>query len=238
MRSTDAASPPLAVVLLSGGLDSATTLAIAIEQGYQAHALTVDYGQRHRIEIERAAVLARELGARQQRNVKVELGFAGGSALTDPAMKVPDAPSEERIGGEIPLTYVPARNTVFLAVGLAWAETLGARDLFLGVNALDYSGYPDCRPAFLDAFERLAALATRAGVEGERFRIHAPLLRLTKAAIIRRAVELGVDPAHTLSCYAPGSRGEPCGRCESCVLRAKGFREAGLEDPALGPDPS
>jgi 7-cyano-7-deazaguanine synthase len=220
------------VVLLSGGLDSATTLALAIGRGFQCHALTVDYGQRHRIEIERAAELARTLGAREHRVVKVDLGFSGGSALTDRSIAVPDAPPEERIGAEIPLTYVPARNTVFLAVALAWAETLGALDLFVGVNALDYSGYPDCRPDYLAAFERLAALATRAGVEGGRFRIHAPLLQLNKAEIVRRAVSLGVDLARTVSCYSPGAQGEPCGRCESCVLRAKGFREAGLKDPA------
>jgi 7-cyano-7-deazaguanine synthase len=196
--------------------------------------LTVFYGQRHRLEVERAAQLARTLGAVEHRHVEVDLGFAGGSALTDPAIEVPPAPGEKKIGGEIPVTYVPARNTLLLSLALAWAETLGARDLFLGVNAVDYSGYPDCREEFLVAFERLADLATRAGVEGERFRIQAPLLRKTKAGIVRLAHELGVDLGLTLSCYSPGEGGEPCGRCEACVLRAKGFREAEMEDPAIG----
>jgi 7-cyano-7-deazaguanine synthase len=223
---------PPAVVLLSGGLDSATVLAIAVKRGFRAHALTVLYGQRHRLEVERAKTLAQALGASEHRCVEVDLTFAGGSALTDPAIAVPDAPPEERIGGEIPVTYVPARNTLLLTLALAWAEALGARDLFIGINALDYSGYPDCRPAFLEAYERLAALATRAGIEGAPVRIHAPLLEKTKAEIIREALALGVDPALTLSCYAPAPNGKPCGRCESCVLRARGFREAGLDDPA------
>lgn len=221
-----------AVVLLSGGLDSATTLAVAIRDGYEAYALTVFYGQRHRIEVERAERIARALGATAHRRVDVDLGFTAGCALTDPAVEVPAAPAEERIGSGIPVTYVPARNTVLLSLALAWAETIGARDIFIGANAVDYSGYPDCRPEFLDAFQALARLATRAGVEGAGFRVHAPLLRQTKAEIIRRALELGVDLAQTVSCYAPGPGAEPCGRCEACVLRAKGFREAGLADPA------
>jgi 7-cyano-7-deazaguanine synthase len=224
---------PAAVILLSGGLDSATTLAIAINQGFRAHALSVLYGQRHRIEIDQAAKIARALGVTEHRRVELDLGFVGGSALTDPTIAVPHAAPDEPIGGAIPVTYVPARNTLFLALGLAWAESLGARDLFIGVNALDYSGYPDCRRAFLEAFERLAALGTKAGVEGHSFRIHAPLLEMSKAEIVRKAAALGVDPGLTFSCYDPGEDGRPCGRCESCVLRARGFREAGLDDPAL-----
>jgi 7-cyano-7-deazaguanine synthase len=233
MRGKESGAAGRAVVLLSGGLDSATTLAIAVHAGYEAHALTVFYGQRHRIEVERAAQIAPALGAVAHRRVDVDLGFAGGSALTDPGIDVPPAPAENRIGAGIPVTYVPARNTLLLSLALAWAETIGAHDIFLGVNAVDYSGYPDCRPEFLRAFERLAALATRAGVEGAGFRVHAPLLRESKAAIVRRAHELGVDAGLTISCYAPGSAGEPCGRCEACALRAKGFREAGLKDPAV-----
>lgn len=222
-----------AVVLLSGGLDSATTLAIAMREGFSAYALTVFYGQRHRVEVERAAGIARDLKAAGHRTVELDMTFIGGSALTDPAIAVPAAPPDERIGEGIPPTYVPARNTVFLSLGLAWAEALGARDLFIGVNAMDYSGYPDCRPEFLHAFEALAASGTRAGVEGRPFRIHAPLQKLTKAEIVRKAVELGVDLGATISCYDPDASGKPCGRCESCALRAKGFREAGLADPAL-----
>ena len=235
MGGAEQARAPSAVVLLSGGLDSATTLAIAIEWGFKAYALTVLYGQRHRIEVERAAKVAQAVGATEHRRIELDLGFLSGSALTDRAIAVPQAPPEERIGGGIPVTYVPARNTLFLALGLAWAESLGAQDLFIGVNALDYSGYPDCREGFLEAFERLAALGTKAGVEGHKFRIHAPLLEMSKAEIVRRAVEMGVDPGLTLSCYDPGADGRPCGLCESCVLRARGFREAGLDDPALDP---
>ena len=233
MGGAKRASAPAAVVLLSGGLDSATTLAIAIERGFRTHALTVLYGQRHRLEVDRAAEVARALGATEHRCVELDLGFAGGSALTDPAIAMPRARPGARIGREIPVTYVPARNMLFLALALAWAEPLGARDLFIGVNALDYSGYPDCRGPFLESFERLAALGTRAGVEGEHFRVHAPLIDMSKAEIVRKAVALGVNLGITLSCYDPGADGRPCGRCESCVLRARGFREAGLEDPAL-----
>jgi len=222
-----------AVVLLSGGLDSATTLALARDEGFEVHALTVRYGQRHALEIERAATLAQALGAASHRVIAVDLGFAGGSALTDPAMAVPKDRSTAEIESGIPVTYVPARNTVLLSLALAWAETLGARDLFLGVNALDYSGYPDCRPEFLSAFERLAALATRAGVEGRGVAVHAPLLRMSKAEIVRAAVRLGVDLGQTLSCYDPAADGTPCRACDACQLRAKGFREAGLDDPAL-----
>jgi 7-cyano-7-deazaguanine synthase len=223
-----------AVVLLSGGMDSATTLAEAIREGYESHALTVRYGQRHAIEIERARRLAETLGAASHRVVEVDLRFAGGSALTDPSIDVPKTPRDTAAVGDIPITYVPARNTVLLSLALAWAEVLGARDLFVGVNAVDYSGYPDCRPEFLLAFEALANVATKAGLTGSRFRVHAPLLRLTKGEIVRKAFLLGVDLSLTLSCYDPSSEGRPCGRCEACRLRARGFQEAGLSDPAAG----
>jgi len=228
----DAAARP-AVVLLSGGLDSATTLAIALREGFSVNALTIDYGQRHALEIERAAAVADSLGVAGRRCVRVDLAFAGGSALTDPAIEVPHSRTPAEIGEGIPPTYVPARNTVLLSLALAWAEVLGARDLFIGVNAIDYSGYPDCRPRFLAAFERLAGLATRAGVEGESIRIHAPLLEMTKAQIVRRAIELGVDLSLTLSCYEPAPDGTPCRTCDACHLRARGFDEAGVTDPAL-----
>jgi 7-cyano-7-deazaguanine synthase len=224
-----------AVALLSGGLDSATTLAIAIERGFESHALTVRYGQRHVIEVDRAVTIARQLGAAGHRVVEVDLSFIRGSALVDSTLPVPRSRSDEEIReGGIPVTYVPARNTLFLSLALAWAESLGARDLFIGVNAVDYSGYPDCRPEYLRAFERLARLATKLGAEGQPIRIHAPLLRATKAEIVRRAVELGVDVGRTLSCYRPGPDGEACGLCDSCLLRERGFREAGLVDPAAG----
>ncbi len=224
---------PRAVVLLSGGLDSATTLAEAIALGFEAHALTVRYGQRHQVELECAAAVARAVGAASHRVVSVDLAFAGGSALTDPSIPVPKSREEAAIGAGVPSTYVPARNTVLLALALTWAEVLGARDLFIGANAVDYSGYPDCRPEFLEAFESLARVATKAGVEGEAFRVRAPLVRMTKAEIIRRAVELRVDLSLTWSCYDPVPGPVPCGRCDACLLRARGFREAGLADPAL-----
>jgi 7-cyano-7-deazaguanine synthase len=227
---------PGAVVLVSGGLDSATTLAVARERGYDCRALTVDYGQRHRVELDRAAEVASALGATEHRIVRVDLSFAGGSALTDRSIEVPKARSDDAIASGIPSTYVPARNTVLLAVALAWAEAVEVRDLFLGVNAIDYSGYPDCRPEYLEAFERLAALATRAGVEsdGEPFRVHAPLLRCSKGEIVRMALDLGVDPAWTVSCYDPDPVGRPCGRCDACRLRQRGFAEAGEVDPTAG----
>lgn len=219
-----------AVVLLSGGLDSATTLAEARAQGFACYALTVDYGQRHRRELEAAARVAQALGAREHAIVAVDLRRFGGSALTA-AIDVPKG-RDPRAMTDIPVTYVPARNTVFLALALAWAETLGAEDLFIGVNVLDYSGYPDCRPEYIAAFERLANLATKAGVEGRsRFRVHTPLIRLGKAEIVRRALELGVDPALTWSCYDPQPDGRPCGGCDACILRRKGFAEAGVPDP-------
>jgi 7-cyano-7-deazaguanine synthase len=214
-------------------MDSATTLAEAIAQEFEAHALTVRYGQRHEVELERAAAVARAVGAASHRMASVDLAFAGGSALTDPSIPVPKSRTDESIGAGIPPTYVPARNTVLLSLALAWAEALGARDLFIGANAVDYSGYPDCRPAFLEAFEALARVATRAGIEGEPFRVHAPLMRLSKGEIVRRALELRVDLSLTFSCYDPAPGRVPCGLCDACLLRARGFREAGIEDPAL-----
>jgi 7-cyano-7-deazaguanine synthase len=219
-----------AVVLLSGGLDSATCLAWAVREGYSAYALTVDYSQRHAIEIERAAVLAQVLGAKAHRIVSVDLRFLSGSALTDRAVDVPKTRSAAEMASGVPATYVPARNTIMLSLALAWAESLGARDLVIGVNAVDYSGYPDCRPEFLRSFEALAGRATKAGADGERWRIHAPLLELSKADIVRRAVTWGVPFASTISCYDPGTSGAPCGTCDACQLRARGFREAGVVD--------
>lgn len=222
---------PRAVVLLSGGLDSTTTLAVAKAQGFETFALTVDYGQRHRVELVRATEVARELGVAGHRMVRLDLRAIGGSALTD-EIAVPKDRTDEAIGHGVPATYVPARNTILLGVALGYAETVGAFDLFIGANVLDYSGYPDCRPEFLEAFERLANLATKAGVEGAgRFRVHAPLLKLTKAEIIREGIQLGVDYARTLSCYDPDAQGRACGRCDSCLLRKKGFAEAGIPDP-------
>jgi 7-cyano-7-deazaguanine synthase len=222
-----------AVVLLSGGLDSSTMLAIARREGFECHALTVDYGQRHREELRRAGEMARSLGAASHRILKVDLAEVGGSALTDPGIDVPGDRTDEEIGAGVPATYVPARNTVFLSMALALAEVLHARDLFLGVNAVDYSGYPDCRHEFLEAFESLAAVATAAGAAGAGFRVHAPLLGMSKAEIVGKALALGVDLSRTLSCYDPGPGGRPCGRCDACRLREKGFREAGVRDPAL-----
>ncbi|MFT3761897.1 MAG: 7-cyano-7-deazaguanine synthase QueC [Pseudoxanthomonas sp.] len=214
-----------AVVLLSGGMDSATVLAIAREQGFAAHALSVSYGQRHTSELEAAARVAESLKAVAHKTVNVDLRSIGGSALTDD-IDVPDA------GGEgIPVTYVPARNTIMLSIALGWAEVLGANDIFCGVNAVDYSGYPDCRPEFVDAFERLANLATKAGVEGAGLRIHAPLIRLSKADIVREGVRLGVDFAQTVSCYRADAEGRACGHCDACRLRAAGFADAGVADP-------
>jgi len=216
-----------AVVLLSGGLDSATTLALARQEGFACYALSFDYGQRHRGELLAARVVAETLGAVLHKVATLDMSFIGGSALTDMSLAVPKAPTTG-----IPITYVPARNTVFLAMALAWAEVLGAHDIFIGVNAVDYSGYPDCRPVFLEAFEALANLATRAGVEGHGLRVRSPLLNLSKADIIKMGTALGVDYGQTLSCYAPSPSGRPCGVCDACRLRAKGFAEAGLADPA------
>ena len=221
---------PRAIVLLSGGLDSATAAAIASSEGFDLFALTIAYGQRHGVEIEAARAVARSLGVARHLELQVDLSAFGGSALTD---RVAVPKDRDLAAGGIPSTYVPARNTVFLSLAMAWAEAAGARVIYIGVNALDYSGYPDCRPEFIDAFARLAAVATKAGVEGETLRIHAPLIRMTKAEIIRRGLDLNVDYALTHSCYDPDAAGTPCGRCDSCGLRAKGFAEAGVKDPAL-----
>jgi 7-cyano-7-deazaguanine synthase len=219
-----------AVVLLSGGLDSYTAAAIARAEGLVLNALTVDYGQRHVREVEAARAVARALGVARHQELRVDLRSIGGSSLTSDI----DVPRDRDLSAtDIPSTYVPARNTIFLSLALGWAEVLDARDLVIGVNALDYSGYPDCRPEFVRAFESLAGVATRAGVNGARFRVHTPLIQLTKAEIIRRGVELGLDYGLTHSCYDPAPAGTPCGRCDSCALRAKGFAEAGVVDPLL-----
>ncbi len=215
-----------AVILLSGGLDSATVLAMARAEGYTCYTMSFDYGQRHRAELQAAEQVARQLGALEHKVVGIDLNGIGGSALTDCSIAVPEQASEG-----IPVTYVPARNTLFLSLALGWAEVLGARDIFIGVNAVDYSGYPDCRPAFIEAFERLANLATREGVEGEGFRIRAPLQFLSKAEIVRAGIERGVDFSLTVSCYQADEQGRACGRCDSCRLRAAGFAAAGVVDP-------
>jgi 7-cyano-7-deazaguanine synthase len=223
---------PKAVLLLSGGVDSTTTAAIALHEGFDVHALSVRYGQRHAVELDAARRVAERLGIRRHVIVDLDLRAFGGSALTADMPVPKDTPLDE-IGARIPATYVPGRNTIFLSLALAWAETLGARDIFFGANALDYSGYPDCRPEYLEAYARMADLATRAGVEeGARLRIHAPLLRLTKAEIVSRGVALGLDYGMTSSCYDPAADGAACGRCEACILRLKGFAEAGRPDPA------
>lgn len=222
-----------AVVLLSGGLDSATCLAIARDQGFAIHALSVDYGQRHRIELERARQIAWDLGAIDHRVVTIDLRAIGGSALTAD-IAVPKNRSGSEMSHGVPVTYVPARNTILLGLSLGYAETIGAFDLYIGANILDYSGYPDCRPAFLESFERLADLATKAGTEGQgKYRVHAPLLRMTKAQIVREGARLGVDYSKTLSCYDPDPTGRACGKCDSCTLRKKGFAEANIPDPTL-----
>ena len=227
-------TPPRAVVLLSGGLDSATCLAIARDMGFETYALSVAYGQRHAAELVASKRVAQALGAREHRTASVELGQFGGSALTDPGIAVP----LDQDNAGIPVTYVPARNTVMLSIALAWAEVLGANDIFVGVNAVDYSGYPDCRPAFIEAFERMARLATKVGVEGAQLRIHAPLIELSKADIIRRGVALGVDYGLTVTCYQADDDGRACGRCEACRLRAAGFKAAGVPDPTPYQSPS
>ncbi|MCI0682938.1 MAG: 7-cyano-7-deazaguanine synthase QueC [Gemmataceae bacterium] len=220
-----------AVVLLSGGLDSATTFALARSQGFAVHALSFDYGQRHRIELECATKLAERMQAVQHVIMPIDLRRFGGSALTSDVAVPKDRPIEEMSQG-IPVTYVPARNTIFLSFALAWAEVLGANDIFIGVNALDYSGYPDCRPEYIEAFQNMANLATKAGVEGrQRLTIHTPLIRMTKADIIRQGLALGVDFALTTSCYDPAADGKACGRCDACLLRLKGFSEVGVADP-------
>ena len=220
-----------AVVLLSGGLDSTTVLAIAQDQGFVPHAISFRYGQRHAIELEAAADIARLAGVGQHVEVEIDLRLFGGSALTTD-IDVPKARDPDEMASGIPVTYVPARNTVFLSFAVAWAEVLGANDIFLGVNALDYSGYPDCRPEYIEAYERMANLATKRGVEGSRLTIHTPLIDLSKAEIIKRGLDLGVDYSLTRSCYDPSLAGEACGECDSCLLRLKGFAENGVADPA------
>lgn len=215
-----------AVILLSGGLDSATVVAMAKAEGYACYSMSFDYGQRHRAELQAAEQVAQQLGVVAHKVIGLDLDGMGGSALTDSSIAVPETPGEG-----IPVTYVPARNTVFLSLALGWAEVLGARDIFIGVNAVDYSGYPDCRPAFIEAFERLANLATKAGVEGDGFRIRAPLQHMSKADIVQAGVRMGVDYGLTVSCYQADTQGRACGRCDSCRLRAAGFSAAGVADP-------
>jgi 7-cyano-7-deazaguanine synthase len=223
--------PKRAVVLLSGGLDSATVLAIARSEGYELYALSFSYGQRHIFELEAARRVAASIGVASHRIVEIDLRVFGGSALTGD-IDVPKGRTVDEMAHGIPITYVPARNTIFLSFALAWAEVLGSSDIFIGVNALDYSGYPDCRPEFIEAFEKMANLATKAGVEGRQsLKIHTPLIALTKAQIVHKGIELGVDYSLTSSCYDPSPMGAPCGQCDSCLLRQKGFRENGLDDP-------
>ena len=220
-----------AVVLLSGGLDSATCLAICKDRGFTPYAISFRYGQRHAIELKQAAIIANQAGVAKHVVVNIDLGAIGGSALTDTNLLVPKHELASEIGTEIPLTYVPARNTVFLSYALGWAEVLGAFDIFIGVNALDYSGYPDCRPEYIAAFEKMANLATKAGVEGGTLKIHTPLIDLTKAEIIRLGLPLGVDYSQTFSCYDPDEMGTPCGHCDSCLLRQRGFEQNAMSDP-------
>lgn len=229
MTISPAPADAAAIVLVSGGLDSMVAAGLAREAGYRLFALTIDYNQRHRVELDAATRVASALGAERHIVLPVNLSAFGGSALTDPEIAVP----KEGVDGAIPPTYVPARNTIFLSLALGWAEAVGAHDLVIGVNALDYSGYPDCRPGFIAAFEAMAAQATKAGVEGQGFRVHTPLIAMTKAQIATEALRLGLDAGMSWSCYDPTPEGRPCGRCDSCRLRAKGFAGAGLVDPAL-----
>ncbi|MBC8182340.1 7-cyano-7-deazaguanine synthase QueC [candidate division KSB1 bacterium] len=221
-----------AVILLSGGLDSTTMLAIAKSQGFDVYVISFRYGQRHTFELIAAKTVADFLGVKKHLILDVDLGSIGGSALTDD-IDVPKGRDESQMASNIPITYVPARNTIFLSLALGWAEVLGARDIFIGANVVDYSGYPDCRPGFISAFEKMANLGTKAGVEGDGFTIHAPLSQMTKAEIIRKGIELGVDYSLTLSCYDPTENGGACGECDSCLLRKKGFEEAGIADPTV-----
>jgi 7-cyano-7-deazaguanine synthase len=223
-----------AVILLSGGLDSTTTLAIAQSTGFTAHAMTFRYGQRHSVELDAAKRIAEKMRVAKHIVVDIDLAMFGGSALTSAGLAVPKDRSLAEMDASIPITYVPARNTIFLSFALAWAEVLGAADIFLGVNTVDYSGYPDCRPEYIAAYEQMASLATKAGVEGSQLKIHTPLITLTKAQIIRRGLDLGVDYSLTTTCYDPDpTTSRPCGRCDACQLRIKGFQENGMEDPAL-----
>ncbi|MGO3031147.1 7-cyano-7-deazaguanine synthase QueC [Pseudomonas helleri] len=226
MTEHTAVTEKRAVVLLSGGLDSATVVAMARAEGYRCYTMSFDYGQRHRAELDAAARVARDLGAVEHKVIGLNLDGIGGSALTDSSIDVPEAPSEG-----IPVTYVPARNTVFLSLALGWAEVLQARDIFIGVNAVDYSGYPDCRPEFVEAFEAMVNLATKAGVEGQGFSIKAPLQNMSKAQIVQAGIKLGVDYSLTVSCYQADAQGQACGKCDSCRLRAEGFQAAGVSDP-------
>ncbi len=226
--NTTSGSKPKAVILVSGGLDSTTVLAIAQNQGYDCYTIAFDYGQRHRVELQVAERASKTMGALEHKVVKLDLRAIGGSALTSDDIDVPEEATEG-----IPVTYVPARNTVFLSIALGWAEVLGANDIFIGVNAVDYSGYPDCRPEYISAFEAMANLATKAGVEGRNQRIQAPLINLSKGEIVKRGAELGVDYSLTVSCYQANEKGEACGKCDSCRLRAAGFQEAGLSDPTI-----
>ncbi len=219
-----------AVVLLSGGLDSTTTLAIAKAEGFEPYTISFRYGQRHDIELEAAEKVSRSFEVKKHIVVNLDMRQIGGSALTS-EIRVPKGRSSEEISKEIPVTYVPARNTIFLSIALGWAEAIGAYDIFIGVNALDYSGYPDCRPEFIEAFEKMANLGTKAGVEGNMFKVRTPLIKMTKAGIIKKGIELGVDYSMTHSCYDPTPEGLPCGECDSCLLRKKGFAEAGTTDP-------
>ena len=228
MNNDNLQPPKKAVILVSGGLDSTTVLAIAKSQGYDCYTISFDYGQRHRAELEAAQRVSDTMGVIEHKVVSLDLRTIGGSALTDDDI---DVPEEETTG--IPITYVPARNTVFLSIALGWAEVLGANDLFVGVNAVDYSGYPDCRPEYISAFETMANLATRAGVEGQKISFHAPLMKLSKSDIVRLGTDIGVDYAKTVSCYQADDEGRACGKCESCRLRRNGFLEAGLIDPTL-----
>ncbi len=226
--------PPKAVVLLSGGLDSTTVLAMAKDAGYDCYALSFDYGQRHNFELEAAATIASRAAVVAHKIIRLDLGTIGGSALTDPTIAVPQADPDGRAATPadgIPVTYVPARNAIFLSLALGWSEVLGAQDIFIGVNAVDYSGYPDCRPEFITAFERMANLATKAGVEGRSLTIHTPLIAMSKEQIVKKGTELGVDYSCTISCYAADATGHACGRCDACRLRAAGFEQAGLPDP-------
>lgn len=226
--TSDKPSKPRAVVLVSGGLDSTTVLAMAQSQGYECYTLSFDYGQRHRTELVAAEKLSASMGARAHKTVVLDLRTIGGSALTDDAIDVPEQESEG-----IPITYVPARNTVFLSIALGWAEVLKANDIFIGVNAVDYSGYPDCRREYISAYEKMANVATKAGVEGQSLRIQTPLIDLSKAEIIRQGIALGIDYADTISCYQANASGHACGKCDSCRLRQQGFADAGVEDPTL-----
>jgi 7-cyano-7-deazaguanine synthase len=226
------------VVLLSGGLDSTTMMAIVKHEGYDIYALSFDYGQRHRIELEAAKTVAKHFGAKRHLILNLDLDNIGGSALTNDIPIPKGRKIDEISSGRVPITYVPARNTIFLAYALAWAEALDARDIFIGANAIDFSGYPDCRPEFIESFQKTANLATKAGVEGKGIKIHAPLIDMTKGEIIKKGISLGVDYAMTHSCYSPGKNGLPCGQCDSCLLRKKGFEEAGIADPLRGIDKS